>query len=62
MRIEPQKVDVKKLRKVSKFAVDKNIFRTRVYKLLDDDVFDYTVIDGVVFVVLNKKAEDYKKR
>ncbi len=62
MRIEPQKVDVKKLRKVSNFAIDKNIFRTRVYKLLDDDVFDYTVIDDVLFVVLNKKTEDYKKK
>ena len=62
MRIEPQKVDVKKLRKVSNFAVDKSIFRTRVYKLLDDDVFDYTVIDDVLFIVLNKKAADYKKK
>ena len=62
MQIDIQKIDVKKLRKVSRFAEDKKILRTSAYRLLDEDVIDYTVIDGVVFVVLNKKAEDYKKQ
>ena len=62
MKLSIKDIDIKKLRKVSNFAKDKGILRTSMYRLLDEDVIDYIVIDGVVFVVLNEKAINYKKR
>jgi hypothetical protein len=62
MEIEIKNIDVKKLRKVSNFAKDKGIFRTSVYRLMEEDVIDYITIDKIVFVVLNDKAISYKKR
>jgi hypothetical protein len=62
MELNIKNLDIKKLRKVSRFAKDKGILRTSMYRLLDEDVIDYVVIDGVVFVVLNNKAINYKKR
>lgn len=62
MEIDITKADIKKLRKVSNFAKDKAIRRTSAYRLIDEGILDYTVIDDVVFVVLNTKATEYKKR
>lgn len=62
MKIDIKNVDIKKLRKVSNFAKDKGILRTSAYRLIDESVLDHTIIDDVVFVVLNDKAIEYKKR
>ena len=62
MKLDSKNIDIKKLRKVSNFAKDKGILRTSMYRLLDEDVIDYIIIDSVVFVVLNDKANSYKKR
>jgi len=62
MRLDLKNIDIKKLRKVSNFAKDKGILRTSAYRLIDEGILDYIVIDQVVFVVLNDKAINYKKR
>ena len=62
MEIDIKNIDIKILRKVSRFAKDKGILRTSAYRLIDEGMIDYINIDGVVFVALNEKAKDYKKR
>lgn len=62
MELDIKNIDIKKLRKVSNFAKDKGIFRTSVYRLMEENVIDYITIDNIVFIVLNNKAVDYKKR
>jgi hypothetical protein len=60
MIINHNKVSVKRLREVSNFAKDKGILRTSAYRLLDEGVLDYTIIDDVVYIIVNDKAKGYK--
>ena len=62
MKQDIKNIDIRKLRKVSNFAKDKGLFRTSVYRLMDEGVLDYITIDKIVFIVMNDKAIDYKKR
>ena len=62
MIVNHNKVGIKQLRKVSNFAKDKGILRTSAYRLLNEGVLDYTIIDDVVYVVVNDKAKGYKPR
>jgi len=61
MEIDFKKVDINTLCKVTSFAKDKGILRTSAYRLIKENIIDYTIIDGVVFVVLNKKTLNYNK-
>ena len=62
MIVNHNKVSIKQLRKVSNFAKDKGILRTSTYRLLNEGVLDYTIIDDVVYVVVNDKAKEFKPR
>ena len=44
------------------FAKQKGVDRKIVYYLIKEDKIDFTEIDGVIFVVLSKKSNAYKRR
>jgi len=47
--------------KFSTFAKLKTINRNMVYQLRDSKTIDAITIDGVEFVIMNEKAQSYKK-
>ena len=62
MLIEKKNIEVGKLKTASNFAKEIGIDRKWVYPLMNQDVIDYVVIDGMKFVYLNEKSKNYKKK
>ncbi len=56
------KIDSNKLKTFNNFGEIKNLSRQRVYILVESGKLDSIEIDGVKFIVMNKKAIDYKKK
>lgn len=56
------KIDTLKLKTLSNFGKMKGLSRQRVHILVQDGRFDTIEIDGVKFIVLNDKAENFKKQ
>jgi len=54
-------IDISKLRAIANFAKDKGVSRQRIYELISLERFDVLEIDGVKFIILNKKAVNYRK-
>lgn len=54
--------DTKMLRTYSNFGKLKKLSRQRVYQLVEIGRFDAIEIDGIKFIVMNKKAVEYKKQ
>jgi hypothetical protein len=55
------KIDTKLLKTFKNFGNMKNISRQRIYRLAEIGRFDTIEIDGVKFIVMNKKSIEYKK-
>ena len=62
MYMEIKKANIEDLKTVSKFAALKKVSRQFVYQLIDKQELDYTVIDGVIFIVMNNKTKNYKRK
>jgi hypothetical protein len=53
-------IDITKLRIPIKFAKDKGVSKQRIYELIGLNRFDMIEIDGTKFIILNKKALEYR--
>jgi hypothetical protein len=53
-------IDITKLRIPIKFAKDKSVSKQRIYELIGLNRFDVVEIDGTKFILLNKKALEYR--
>ena len=62
MLIEKKNIEVDKVTTATNFAKEKGIDRKWVYPLMNHDVIDYVLIDGVKFVYLNEKSKNYIKK
>jgi hypothetical protein len=56
------KINIAKLLTVSNFAVLKGISRQHVYRLTVKEELTIVIIDGINFILLDKKAEDFVKK
>lgn len=56
------KVDTSELLTISNFAKRKGISRQHVYRLVKSGEISQVVIDGVKFVHVDKKAQDFQKK
>lgn len=54
-------VDITKLRTPINYARDKGVSKQRIYELIGLNRFDVVTIDGTMFIVLNKKASEYRR-
>ena len=59
--VEVKKPNIEDLRTAAKYAEMKGISRQFVYRLMKQHDLDFTVIDGITFIVMNQKAKNYKK-
>ena len=55
-----QLVDITKLRSPQNFANDKSVSRQLIYVMMDKGLLDTVDIDGTRFIILNKKASEYR--
>lgn len=55
-------IDSTKLQSVSTFADKKNITRQHVYRLIKTEEINSVTIDGVIFVILDEKSRDFKRK
>ena len=53
-------IDIRKLRIPINFAKDKGVSKQRIYELMGLNRFDVIEIDGTKFIILNKKALEYR--
>ena len=53
-------VNITKLRSPKNYAKDKGVVRQLIYRMINEDKLDTTDIDGTKFVILNKKALEYR--
>jgi hypothetical protein len=53
-------IDITKLRIPINFAKDKGVSKQRIYELIGLNRFDVLEIDGTKFIILNKKALEYR--
>jgi hypothetical protein len=56
------KIEIDKLKTIQNFGKLKDLSRQRVYQLIEVGRFDTIEIDGVKFIIMNKKAVNYKKQ
>ncbi|MEX0723904.1 MAG: hypothetical protein WD357_01990 [Gracilimonas sp.] len=56
------KIDTNKLQTISNFAEEKGITRQHVYRLIKNKEINGIEIDGVSFVILDEKAEHFKRK
>ena len=56
------KIEIDKLKTIQNFGKLKELSRQRVYQLIEVGRFDTIEIDGVKFIIMNKKAVNYKKQ
>ena len=62
MPIEKKNIKVDMVKTATHFAKEKGIDRKWVKPLINQDVIDYVVIDGVKFVYISEKSKNYKKK
>ncbi len=55
-------VDIGKLQTIDNFRKSNNVARNKISELEKSDSIDIVEIDGVKFVVLNDKVEEFKKK
>ncbi len=53
-------VDITKLKSPQNFANDKGVVRQLIYRMMDKGLLDTVDIDGTRFIILNKKASEYR--
>jgi hypothetical protein len=53
-------IDITRLRIPINFAKDKGVSKQRIYELIALNRFDVVEIDGTKFIILNKKALEYR--
>jgi|GEM_PF-1243091 len=56
------RIDSTKLKTVSNFAKEKDFARQHVYRLIKSEELNSVQIDGVTFVILDKKAESLDRK
>jgi hypothetical protein len=56
-----QMIDITKLRSPQNFANEKGVSRQLIYVMMAERKLDTVDIDGTRFIILNKKALDYKR-
>jgi hypothetical protein len=62
MLIKKKRIELNKIKTATHFAKAKKIDRKWVYPLMNQDIIDYVLIDGVKFVYLSQKSKKYKKK
>lgn len=62
MQIITKHIDLDKIKAVSNFAKEMGIERKYTYRLMNEDVLDWILIDGVKFIYLSEKSLSYTKR
>jgi len=58
--MKSQLMDISKLRSPQNFANDKGVSRQLIYVMMDKGLLDTVNIDGTRFIILNKKALEYR--
>jgi hypothetical protein len=53
-------IDINNLRTPFNYAKDKGVSKQRIYELMGMNRFDVVEIDGTKFILLNKKASEYR--
>ena len=53
-------IDIAKLRSPQNFANEKGVSRQLIYVMMDKGLLDTVDIDGTRFIILNKKALEYR--
>ena len=53
-------IDINNLRTPMNYAKDKGVSKQRIYELIGLNRFDVIEIDGTKFIILNKKASEYR--
>ena len=56
------KINIAKLLTVSNFALLKGLSRQHVYRLTEKEELTLVIIDGINFILLDGKAEDFVKK
>jgi len=56
------RIDSNKLKTVTNFAEEKGFTRQHVYRLIKSEELNSVQIDGVTFVILDKKAESLDRK
>lgn len=59
--MKSKSIDITKLRSPQNFANDKGVARQLIYVMMDEEKLDTINIDGTRFIILNKKALEYKR-
>jgi len=59
--MKKKNIDISTLRTPINFAKDKGVSKQRIYELIGLNRFDVVEIDGTKFIILNKKATEYRK-
>lgn len=62
MQIITKNIELDKIKAVSNFAKEMGIERKYTYRLMNEDVLDWILIDGVKFIYLSEKSLSYTKR
>ncbi|NLT51914.1 MAG: hypothetical protein GXX85_13460 [Ignavibacteria bacterium] len=62
MQIIIKNIELDKIKAVANFAKEMGIERKYTYRLLNEDVLDWILIDGVKFIYLSEKSLSYTKR
>ena len=55
-------IESNKLKTVSNFADEKDVTRQHVYRLIKGNEINSINIDGVLFVIMDKKAKNFEKK
>jgi len=55
-------IDSTKLRTVTNFAEEKGFTRQHVYRLIKNGEINSLKIDGIVFVIFDKKAKQFERK
>ena len=56
------RIDSNKLKTVSTFAKEKGFARQHVYRLIKNDEINSIEIDGIKFIILDKKSENLERK
>lgn len=56
------KVNIEKLLTISNFSESKGLSRQHVYRLTEKGELTLVIIDGIKFILLDEKAEDFVKK
>ncbi len=56
------RIDSNKLKTVSNFAKEKGFTRQHVYRLIKNNEINSIEIDGIKFIILDKKSENLERK